>query len=209
MDSLSDSKSYSVKSTKRDSCRFFHFPLVLLSVVFGYTILYLASAWWFGTPSAPQPLEKAVAILSGPSNVSGTVTFYQAKGRGPVTVSGSMHNLDHEALRGFHVHQFGDLSQGCLSAGPHFNPFGKTHGAPTDKNRHVGDLGNIESDSDGSAIFTFEDTQLALNGPLSVVGRAVVVHAGTDDLGQGGDEESLKTGNAGARAACGVIGIRA
>ena len=29
--------------------------------------------------------------------------------------------------------------------------------------------------------------------------RAIVVHAGVDDLGQGGDEGSLKTGNAGAR----------
>lgn len=44
-------------------------------------------------------------------------------------------------------------------------------------------------------------------GPESVLGRMVVVHAGTDDLGQGGNEESLKTGNAGGRSACGVIGV--
>lgn len=39
----------------------------------------------------------------------------------------------------------------------------------------------------------------------SVAGRAVVVHKGEDDLGLGGDESSLKTGNAGGRAACGII----
>ena len=38
-----------------------------------------------------------------------------------------------------------------------------------------------------------------------VLGKAIVVHAGEDDLGLGGDDGSLATGNAGGRRACGVI----
>ncbi|KAF5382776.1 hypothetical protein D9615_002910 [Tricholomella constricta] len=191
-----------------------------------FSLIWICSAWMTDGLHSPRGLDmvsdssglrtrslfgktiEAVAVLSGPSNVTGIVSFYQPRGRGPVTVSGEIKNLAPDALRGFHVHQYGDLTNGCISAGPHYNPFEKTHGAPTDKNRHVGDLGNIKSNAEGVAVFTFKDWQLSLNGPLSILGRAVVVHNGTDDLGKGGNEESLKTGNAGGRAACGVIGIR-
>ena len=47
-----------------------------------------------------------------------------------------------------------------------------------------------------------------LLGDRSVIGRGLVVHADRDDLGKGGDAESLKTGNAGDRLACGIIALR-
>ncbi|EEQ89125.1 hypothetical protein RJZ56_006778 [Blastomyces dermatitidis] len=154
-------------------------------------------------------MVKAVAILRGDSNVKGTVTFEQASESSNTVISYTITGNDPNAERGFHIHQFGDNTNGCTSAGPHFNPFGKTHGSPTDTERHVGDLGNITTDAEGNAIGRFEDPLVKLIGEQSVLGRTVVIHAGTDDLGQGGNEESKKTGNAGPRPACGVIGITA
>lgn len=79
------------------------------------------------------------------------------------------------------------------------------HGAPTDPLRHVGDLGNIEVGPDGVANIHRVDQELTLIGVRGAIGRALVVHAKPDDLGRGGTEDSLKTGSAGGRLACGVI----
>jgi len=178
----------------------------ILSIA-GFAICLAFVGWLFLWPKSEMPFNsKAVVVLKGDSKVEGTVTFEQKVLGGPVHVTGSIKNMDANAQRGFHIHQTGDLSGGCLSAGPHFNPFSRTHGSPEDKNRHVGDLGNIATDKSGVATLDFEDTMISLNGPLSIIGRSVVVHAGTDDLGRGNNDESLKTGNAGGRAACGVIG---
>lgn len=76
---------------------------------------------------------------------------------------------------GFHVHQFGDTSDGCTSMGPHYNPAGHSHGAPGDAARHVGDLGNIEADGKGVARVDLWDSLVTLKGEQSIVGRGVVV----------------------------------
>ncbi|KAK9239197.1 superoxide dismutase [Lipomyces kononenkoae] len=152
-------------------------------------------------------MVKAVAVLRGDSSVSGTVTFEQTAEGTPTTISWDIKGNDPNALRGFHVHEFGDNTNGCTSAGGHFNPFGKTHGAPTDDVRHIGDLGNVTTDNLGNAKGSTSDSLITLIGPQSILGRTIVIHGGTDDLGKGGHPDSLKTGNAGPRPACGVIGI--
>ncbi|XP_076374043.1 uncharacterized protein LOC143258652 isoform X2 [Tachypleus tridentatus] len=148
---------------------------------------------------------KAVAVLTG-EKVKGAVFFSQEAPDCPVTVTGKISGLS-KGFHGFHVHEYGDNTNGCVSAGGHFNPFNQDHGAPGDQVRHVGDLGNIEAGDDGVAKVHLTDRLLSLTGPLSVVGRSVVVHADQDDLGRGGHELSKTTGNAGGRVACGVIGI--
>jgi Cu-Zn family superoxide dismutase len=82
------------------------------------------------------------------------------------------------------------------------------HGGPKSAERHVGDLGNIESNGPATeSVLNFTDPFVQIYGATSVIGRAVVVHELEDDLGMGGNADSLKTGNAGNRLACGVIGI--
>ena len=152
-------------------------------------------------------MVKAVAVVRGDSNVKGTVTFEQENESSPTTVTWDITGNDPNAERGMHVHAFGDNTNGCTSAGPHFNPHGKEHGAPTDENRHVGDLGNIKTDGQGNAQGSVTDKFIKLIGSESVIGRTIVVHGGTDDLGKSDHPESKKTGNAGPRPACGVIGI--
>jgi len=149
---------------------------------------------------------KAVCVLKS-DKVNGVVHFNQ-EGDGPVSVSGSISGLA-PGLHGFHVHQFGDNTDGCTSAGPHYNPDGAEHGAPTDckGERHAGDLGNVEASADGVAALDIKDSLFSLSGDRSIIGRTMVIHADVDDLGKGGHNLSKATGNAGGRLACGVIGL--
>ena len=105
-------------------------------------------------------------------------------------------------LKGMHVHDAGDLRLGCQSGCSHYNPDRRIHGGPIGSRRHRGDLGNIQTSPTGTcATKVIADVSVD-----EIVGRMLVVHEGEDDLGLGNDAESLKTGNAGKRLLCGVIG---
>lgn len=164
----------------------------------------------FSTVEKPSNFSRhAICILypESASNVKGVVSFSQESVNRPTQIVCSVKGLRANGLHGIHVHEFGDLTKGCETAGAHFNPFGKTHGGLNDEERHIGDLGNLEADSNGDAYVCLEVKGMELFGEHSIVGRSVVVHAKEDDLGRGKNEESKKTGNSGARVACGVIGL--
>mgnify|MGYP006299699935 CR=1 FL=1 len=149
----------------------------------------------------------AICILrpDGGSGVNGCVKFVQPQG-GKVRVVAEISGLT-EGDHGFHVHEFGNLLEGCKTAGAHFNPHGKDHGGPQDEERHVGDMGNVTAGSDGVAKLDYEDPMISLTGEHSIIGRSVVCHKDPDDHGKGGHDDSKTTGHAGARLACGTIGL--
>jgi len=154
--------------------------------------------------SEAENTATAISVLEHSDTVKGTIMFKQ-KGEGPTLIVGKITGLE-PGEHGFHVHEFGDLSDGCASAGGHYNPDGVEHGNLEEG--HVGDLGNVTASEDGIANISIVAERISLMGERSIVGRAVVIHSKQDDLGKGGDDESLKTGNAGDRLACGVITLK-
>lgn len=149
----------------------------------------------------------AIAVFDN-KKIRGTVHFTEDIANGSVIIDiDILGGLGKNKLHGFHVHEYGDMSDQCTSMCAHFNPYGKKHGGPNSTERHVGDLGNIRSDANGAAKYRFIDKVIKLRGTkCNIIGRGLIIHADEDDLGLGGEADSLTTGHAGARIACAVIG---
>lgn len=145
--------------------------------------------------------QSATAILAPTkgNSVSGTVNFTQ-KGD-VVLVEAKVNGLKPNGTHGFHVHEKGNCSAAdATSAGSHFNPSSSQHGGTAGAARHGGDLGNLKADANGYAQMSVQVSGISLGTePNSVTARAVIVHAGTDDL------KTQPSGNSGARVACGLI----
>ena len=147
---------------------------------------------------------KAVAVLKT-DTVKGVINFEQSINGGITTININISGVP-TGSHGFHIHEYGDLSEGCVSAGTHFNPFGESHGDINDNEKHIGDLGNLVADSSG-IIKTILFSDISLIGQYSVIGRSIMLHENPDDLGKTNHPLSKTTGNSGSRIACAVIGI--
>lgn len=159
--------------------------------------------------SQSTPIEAiAVFIPNKTSHISGTIIFRENLRFNTIQIIIDIDGLT-PGEHGFHIHETGNLLDKCTACKAHFNPFGEVHGGPKSTHRHVGDLGNITVNSSGKCQMKFSDKQISLrNFQRNIIGRSVVIHANADDLGKGGDDESLKTGNAGSRIGCAVIGYK-
>lgn len=143
--------------------------------------------------------KAAVATLtpSATSGVTGIVTF--SGGSTSVEVHALVSGLQPGSIHAFHVHDVGNCaSADFLSAGDHFNPTHKPHGAQ-DMPHHAGDMPSLMADPAGKIDARFTLEGVTLGGTDGFVGHAVVLHASADNY------EAQPSGNAGARVACGVI----
>jgi len=148
----------------------------------------------------------AIAVFND-TKIKGTVRFSEDLKNNKIIIDVNIVGLKKNSLHGFHVHEAGDLTDKCTSMCSHFNPYGKQHGCPGMTERHVGDLGNLKTNSNGEAIYSFNDNVIKLRGTkCNIIGRGLIIHADEDDCGKGNNADSLKTGNAGKRIACAIIG---
>lgn len=151
------------------------------------------------TTTATQAPAPAIANLQPASNSPVRGTIYFREDVSGVRLTGEIFGHT-PGPKGFHIHEKGDCSApDAMSAGGHFNPQKVKHGGPSAG--HAGDLGNLSFDAKGYATVNVLASGLTVKSgePNSVIGRALIVHMQSDDL------MTDPTGNAGARAACGVI----
>ena len=99
-----------------------------------------------------------------------------------------------------HIHEKGDCSAtDASSAGGHWNPTGHNHGKWDTDHFHMGDIGNLKADAQGTAELTFTTDKWCLgcsDNTKNIIGKSIIIHADKDDF------HSQPTGNAGGRVAC-------
>ena len=164
----------------------------------------LLSACLKSGASFPEVTEAVAVVYPTAGNQTrGWVRLTQMGSQ--VKITAEITGLNANQKHGFHIHQFGDLTDAAKgkSAGGHYDPEGtKHHASPdADEPHHAGDLGNLDADAQGKAKYMRAFDVISISGANNpVLGRGIIIHAKPDDFGQ-------PTGNAGARIGIAVIGV--
>jgi len=146
-----------------------------------------------------QSINQAVAVVNT-NKIQGFVLFTQKDTH--VSIHIDIKGLTPNHKHGFHIHESGDLREGCNSCCAHYNPTNTTHSGL--EGGHSGDLGNIKTDNKGQCGSTIQTNKFTVQ---EILGRSIIIHQDEDDLGKGTFDDSHTTGHSGARIACAVIGI--
>lgn len=170
------------------------------------------------TEHSATPGDAVSVQLKDPAGVQvGTASVVKSGGHLEITVEA--HGLK-PGFHGLHVHQVGKCE--ANSTAPSGGPSGDFlsaggHLQVGDQNSHPasGDLTSLEVRQDGTAKLVTTTDAVTLD---ELKGKALMIHAGADNFGNvpsrytqangtaGPDAETLATGDAGSRVACGVIG---
>jgi Cu-Zn family superoxide dismutase len=152
-----------------------------------------------GLMNSKSTINEAVSVIDT-GKIKGIVLFKQKDDH--VQIKIDIKGLSKNHLHGFHIHETGDLREGCKSCCAHYNPHNSEHGGL--HNGHSGDLGNIKTDEDGVCLISIKTDKFIVD---EILGRSIIIHEDKDDCGTGDFEDSKTTGHSGARIACALIGI--
>jgi Cu-Zn family superoxide dismutase len=162
--------------------------------------LVISATVYSGDVMAQKPAKRAVALLNATkgNRTQGSVTFEQAENG--VLIIADVEFLE-PGKHAFTIHEYGDCSApDGSSIGGHYNPTrSRKHGGPHHLKRHAGDLGNIVGDHVGHGHYERVDSMITLEGPHSIIGKSIAIHANADDF------TTQPHGNSGGCICCGVI----
>lgn len=174
---------------------------IMLAVAFGLGMFALPSAQAQGMKKDMKMADAVCLLYPTEGNTAeGIIHFHEMNGE--VMIHVELSGLEPNSTHGFHAHEYGDCSAtDGTSAGGHYNPGKHPHALPPTTPRHAGDFGNVHANDHGMVDTVITVSNVSIDGPKNpLVGKGIILHAKPDDGGQ-------PTGNAGARIACGVIGL--
>ncbi|AUS77384.1 superoxide dismutase [Actinoalloteichus sp. AHMU CJ021] len=169
------------------------------------------------SPAEGDGVAASAVLVDASGNDVGTVRLREVTGG--VEVVATVSDLE-PGFHGFHVHQTGRCEPDSQSPSDpekvgDFLTAGGHLGSGDDQHHpgHGGDLTSLFATEDGVAELTTVTDRFTIADLVDEDGAAFIVHAGPDNFGNiperyapdGPDSDTLSTGDAGDRVACGVV----